>query len=187
MSDFQKKKGLPCRKHLQKFCAERGCTRTLCASLFSTALFITSMGFCEKSYALDTARASAFIYEDVKLVQPSTFKQFPSPVLADPCLPLLQKVDPVTNRNQRPAGTQAAPAVALGFVFGLRVALGPKEALHDRRPVRTSLRTGAQFGRELLTRDDGKKSALSVANYRRCKNKQALKELNVNWRLKGSR
>ncbi len=94
----------------------------------------------------------------------------PSPQsVADSCLPLLKvrHTSPVSTTDgiQRSAGQ----AAALGFVFGIRIALGPRE---QTGPAHVSI------GPELWqSSDDGSNSALAVAEYRRCKNEQMLGKL----------
>lgn len=104
------------------------------------------------------------------------FHYNPSPALADPCLPLLDRADHAASlsamdRNQRSAGRSAAPTAALGFVLGLRLALGPKEVLKNRPRV--------QVGPELVQSDNGRSYALSIASYRQCKNQLVLNRLNA--------
>jgi len=105
----------------------------------------------------------------------------PAPVPAndDSCQPLLKAVrnytppPSATDRDRRNAGS----AAALGLVFGLRFALGPTETSRSRRP------TSAARLDVWQPRDDGSIQAMAVADYRRCKNDQALKALS-DWRWK---
>lgn len=104
----------------------------------------------------------------------------PAPVPAndDSCLPLLKSVrnftppPSATDRDRRSAGQ----AAAIGLVFGVRFALGPKETARSRR------QGGVRFD-VWQPRDDNSIQAMAVADYRRCKNDQALKALS-DWRWK---
>lgn len=96
----------------------------------------------------------------------------------DSCLPLLKSVShfrspsSAMDRNRQNAGKKAA---TLGFVFGVRFALGPKEVRKSRS------RSGAVKFDIWQPRDEGGVQAMAVAQYRRCKNDQALKALS-DWR-----
>lgn len=100
-----------------------------------------------------------------------TLASTPSPAMADPCLPLLNQIRqpsiPAIDRTRRSAGHQQeiVPAVAVGFVLGLRHAPGPTETLKDDINRRSSALSGAN--------DNG--HALAVANYRRCRSELALR------------
>lgn len=96
------------------------------------------------------------------------------PVTADQCLPLLKQVrqasDPTPYRNRLPAGQQAVPAVAIGYVLGLRHAPGPKEILKD-----DISRDSLNDNRPQLEQSH----ALAISNYRRCRNELELSSLQV--------
>lgn len=96
-----------------------------------------------------------------------------SPAMADPCLPLLKKVrqtsDQAIYRTRRPADQlQAVPAVAIGYVLGLRHAPGPREYLKDDISRGTSTTTQARSEHS---------QALAIADYRRCRSELELKSL----------
>lgn len=141
----------------------QGCA--LCLAFLS--VFVLGAFFSGNAGAVETTRASGFIMtlEDATSLQPS-----PSRDTADPCLPLLQTVRHATVSavypNRRPAGTKAA---TVGFVLGLRNALGPTET--NGLPRDSGLRD--PFAKAGL----GGSYALSVAAYRACKSDIALKSL----------
>ncbi len=103
----------------------------------------------------------------------------PSPVQAskDSCLPLLKSAryydspSSVTSRNRQSAGK----AAAVGLIFGVRFALGPEEVTKSRKRGNR-----ARFD-VWQPRDGSGAQALAVAQYRRCKNDQALKAIS-DWR-----
>ncbi len=101
----------------------------------------------------------------------SSPSQSPSPVLADPCLPLLKSVHydsspSAMDRNQRSAGK----AAALGLVLGVRFALSPPEKAKPANKPRLKVwqTSGASAG---------DRSALAVTAYRHCQKEQALKAI----------
>ena len=91
----------------------------------------------------------------------------PSSVVADVCLPLLKATqsDPrdIVTQDVRPDAGQAA---ALGLIFGVRYALGPKETTRAR-PASKGMENGDLSGDR----------ALAVAEYRRCRSEQLLTTL----------
>jgi len=97
----------------------------------------------------------------------------------DSCAPLLKSVrnftppPSATDRDRQHAGQ----AAAIGLVFGLRIALGPKETARSGRKD-SSVRLDVW-----QPRDDNSMQAMAVSDYRRCKNDQALKALS-DWRWK---
>jgi hypothetical protein len=143
-------------------------------------LFLTTAGaffFCLVSasplHAIGTINASA-LNLDLEQSAGSFSKSSPS-ANADSCLPLLRQVrlSPSGSANisqsQRPAGQKASMPMTLGFLIGVRVALGPKEVVKPGRRV--------QIGPEIIQRyDTGESYALAIAAYRRCKNIKALKQ-----------
>lgn len=89
-----------------------------------------------------------------------------SPVQNDACLPLLNNhasAGSAMDRNQRTAGK----AAAVGLVFGIRFALQPSREITPSKP---SLDVWAQDGGI-----QGDRSALAIADYRRCQKDKALK------------
>jgi len=66
-----------------------------------------------------------------------------------------------------------AQAAALGLVLGVRFALGPKEVIRSNR-------SRVEIRQPFSTTEDT--YALAIADYRRCKNEQALRALNDEWR-----
>lgn len=130
------------------------------------------------SWSMEATLSSAYGVSYPKAEENNTFTtNSPQPSMVDPCLPLLKKIRHTTSpsamdRTRRSADKKAA---MLGLVLGLRVALGPKEVLRNEKRV--------SVGPQFLQNDDMRDSyALAVSDYRRCKNEQALKALNDNWR-----
>lgn len=130
--------------------------------------------------AIEMTKASA-LQLDFRPAQTQDFSSSPSSNLAndaDSCLPLLKQVrlsskESAVGQNRRPsfsqnsAGKKASMPVTLGFLIGVRVALGPKEVVKSGRRV--------QVGPEILQRyDTGESYALAVAEYRQCKRQAAL-------------
>lgn len=101
-----------------------------------------------------------------------TLASTPSPAMADPCLPLLNKIrqpsEPAIDRTRRSAGysEKMVPAVAIGFALGLRHAPGPAERLKDDISRRSSSDPSAVFADS---------HALAVASYRRCRSELELR------------
>lgn len=99
---------------------------------------------------------------------------------ADPCLSFLKTIRHAPAHTARYNADQmdrtrraAGKATALGLVFGLRIALGPKQVTgKTHRPVETGIWAFDKHG----------STALAVADYRKCKNEKALKALEENWR-----
>lgn len=73
-----------------------------------------------------------------------------------------------TDRVRRSAGA----AAAVGLVFGIRFALGPKTVTSSKRPALGVWQPDSTSSSK----------ALAVADYRRCKNNEALEALNQEWR-----
>lgn len=94
------------------------------------------------------------------------------PDVADSCLPLLNVVqyDPSVSAmdGDRHSAGQAA---ALGLMFGLRIALGPKEL------TRTGRQRNAVTAGFWSPSDGNGVKALAIAEYRRCRNEQVLQAL----------
>lgn len=95
------------------------------------------------------------------------FASTPSPAMADPCLPLLKQVRPPSDsaidRTRHSAGhQQKVPAVAIGYVLGLRHAPGPREILKDDIGRKSSAPAIADS-------DTANSYALAVADYRTCR------------------
>jgi len=92
----------------------------------------------------------------------------PSSAVVDVCLPLLKPAsqpDPriITEEPVRPLAGQAA---ALGLIFGVQFALGPRETTRD------SLTTTG-----IAKADLSGNRALAIADYRRCRSEQLLTSL----------
>ncbi len=95
----------------------------------------------------------------------------------DPCLPLLQSIrhtNPISaaDETRRDAGKVAA----LGLVFGVRFALGPKE-------IAGSGKAGSRFSPYIGVPGSGNMQVLAVSAYRQCKREEALNGLS-DWRWK---
>lgn len=138
---------------------------THCTVALALMLFV-SAGSAWSLDRLDSATGF-----DVSGDAPGT-SQLPSPSMDDSCLPLLKSVHHTSpqsamDRTQRTAGT----AAALGVVFGVRFALGPKE----------TAKSGRNNARLTIWQPTsglaGDRHALAVADYRECRKEQALKAL----------
>ena len=99
----------------------------------------------------------------------------PSSAMADSCLPLLKSIHQTNSvsamdRNQRSAGK----ATALGVIFGVRFALGPKEiAKSKHRKARLDIwQTKGSIA-------DNNRHALAVSDYRACRKEKALEALSA--------
>lgn len=144
--------------------------------------FIMIMSVVSPVFATPTTKASALtlreMREDYTLSRSyDERKQSPSSAQADPCLSYLQaRLSPDAkakdlNRqstHQRLADKKAVP-VALGFMLGYRIALGPHEAIKTGKNVQA----GSNIRRNLK---GGHPRALAVAAYRSCKNELTLKQ-----------
>ena len=97
---------------------------------------------------------------------------------SDSCLSLLKSVRYVTSSSPMDRDRHSAgKAAALGVIFGVRFALGPKEA------ARSGGRDKAVRFDVWQARQSGNRQAMAVADYRRCKNEEALKAIS-DWRWK---
>jgi len=138
-----------------------------------------------QAMAIETVKASALQPEGTRKDTPLSFTRKNSPNATgnsptdDPCLPLLslQKGSKIAAKftqpshfsgrtDRRQVEKTAAPA-ALGFILGVRIALGPKEIVPKSERV--------QLASEILASNTGGNNyALAVAAYRSCKNEHAL-------------
>lgn len=126
--------------------------------------------------ALELDHPSSVIDTDDKL--PVLSSPSPVPANSDSCLALLKSVRYVpTSQMDRNNRHHAGTAAALGLVFGVRFALGPKET---NKPGKR--KSNARFDIWQPQNDNGRQ-ALAVADYRRCKNEQALQAIS-DWRWK---
>lgn len=138
-----------------------------------TLFFSTSMA--SSVSAISTIKASALQLNLEATNNNGSFTSSSPSAQADSCLPLLKQVrlspdGSDLGQSQRSAGTtKASMPVTLGFLIGVRVALGPKEVVKKNQRV--------QIGPEILQRyDTGESYALAIADYRRCKDDIALKQ-----------
>lgn len=158
---------------LTKYFAAR-CRKTLPAlaafALFMGACFTTGPAW---SIQLDQP-SSAIGADDTSM--PITSSPAPVKASEDSCLPLLKSArafGPAPSAMDRD-WRSAKKAAALGVVFGIRFALGPKEVTHSKS--RSRVKVGVW-----QPEDYNGAHALAVADYRRCKNDQALKAIS-DWR-----
>ncbi len=98
-----------------------------------------------------------------------------SSALADPCLYLLKSIreqneSAAVDRQYRNA---AGSAAAVGLVFGVRFALGPQETMKVRRRQSPAVAFHVWETRDSV----GGGQALAIADYRACRNEQALRAL----------
>lgn len=147
--------------------------------IFMGFLLFTSFVSPVPVRAIETTKASALVLEEMRGRHSLSFtKRSPSsnPAQADPCLSLLSThpspgasaygVTPSSQPSRSSSGKTAVP-VALSFVLGLRIALGPQEMVKPTKRV--------QFGPEIrVTGKKGSNRALAVAAYRSCKNEHTL-------------
>ena len=137
-----------------------------------SVIFITLLLTSGPAWSIELDQPSSVVQTDDKI--PYLSNPSPVPANADACLSLLKTVNfspaNTVKRDRRDAGK----AAALGLVFGVRFALGPKEITRSKRkkPVTLDVWT---------PREDNSRQALAVAEYRRCKNEQALKAIS-DWR-----
>jgi hypothetical protein len=97
---------------------------------------------------------------------------------ADNCLSLLKTAhyQHEQSRSMYGGNYDAAKATAVGLVFGVRFALGPKEVIKKKGKKSSSIGVW-----QLEDSQTGGYKALAVAEYRRCKNEEAIKSLS-DWR-----
>jgi hypothetical protein len=133
-----------------------------------TGILITFSGPA-KSLELDQSPPAATAAGKI-----SSYTHTPQSAIAgDKCLSLLKSVrydnaPSAMDRTQRSAGT----ATALGLVFGVRFALGPKEVMKNRSGDNVTFELW-----EARNKDTNASQALAIADYRRCKNEQSLRAL----------
>ena len=110
---------------------------------------------------------------------PLSYKTSPHAAISDEkCLSLLKAVryDNASSAMDR-SRHSAGKATALGLVFGVRFALGPKEVMKNTRSG-DAVRFGLWEARD---KDVNAAQALAISDYRRCKNEQTLRGLS-DWR-----
>jgi hypothetical protein len=92
----------------------------------------------------------------------------PSSAVADVCLPLLKTAAQPDTRNiiTQDVRPDAGQAAALGLIFGVRYALGPKEATRPGPALKGTANADLSGDR-----------ALAIAEYRRCRSEQLLTSL----------
>ncbi len=130
----------------------------------------------KRAFAIETVKASALVPEEMRADTPLSFTQKSPPHAAnnnDPCLPLLgSKISLASTpgRASRHDVEKTAAPAALGFILGVRIALGPKNVVKDGSRV--------QLASEVLANNKGGHThALAIAAYRSCKNEFTLKGL----------
>ena len=130
--------------------------------------------FCGPAWSIELDHSSATI----DIADNHTSFSSKSNIKTDSCLPLLKAVSyegvssSALNKNQRSAGR----AAAIGLVFGVHFALGPKEVTKTNRRKNGAVRFGVW-----QTKETGGAKALAVSEYRRCKNEKALSAIS-DWR-----
>ena len=145
--------------------------------------FIVTVSLIAPAFAIETTKASALYPEEMREDYTLSYTdKSPQSAQVDPCLSFLQthlspdatKSKDFNDRSkyQRPAGKKAVP-VALSFVLGVRIALGPSEVVSPHNRV--------QVGPEIRSNRQGSNPrALAIAAYRGCKNEHTLKLQNKN-------
>ncbi len=145
-------------------------------SVVASVTLLFSVSMTPSVSAISTIKASA-LQLNLEAINNNTssFTSSSPSAQAVSCLPLLKQVrlspdGSDLSQSQRSAGiTRASMPVTLGFLIGVRVALGPKEVVKKDQRV--------QVGPEILQRyDTGESYALAVADYRRCKQNIALQK-----------
>jgi len=146
------------------------------------ALFVFVVLFMmTPAFAIETTKASALfsgeMREDYTLSRsPDERTKSSRSTQTDPCLSYLQahhspdaQVKDLNKlSNNRPSGRTEAVPVALGFMLGYRIALGPQET--------TKTQNGIQHGAKIQRKSQrSNPRALAIAAYRGCKNEMALK------------
>ena len=138
----------------------------------------------KRAMAIETVKASALVREEMRADLPLSYtKKSPPSALdssnSDPCLPLLTLSKGSTSSHLNAPGRlsgrptrhnverTAAPA-ALGFILGVRIALGPNDVVKSGKRV--------QIASEFHASNNGTNHALAIAAYRGCKNNAALKQ-----------
>ena len=150
------------------------CRRVIAMVVFSLLISAVTSIYSgpAKSFELNSLPLPKSSLYEAEVTNPMTTS---APAKEDPCLPLLQTV-----RQETPVSTSlgrnednARKAAALGLVFGLKYAVGPKEIAKSKR-----LNKPTKIEQH---HDTNGVRALAVADYRRCKNENALKEIS-DWR-----
>ncbi|MBI4030782.1 MAG: hypothetical protein HY370_03835 [Proteobacteria bacterium] len=157
-----------------KIAKKRAHGLALCSIVILLAFIVASAGPAWSFEAYKTVSPSAAVNTAETPVPLTSSK----PAIADDsCLSLLKTVrydNPASSAMDRGRSSDGqAQAAALGLVLGVRFALGPREVVKSNRG-RVEIR------QPFSTTNDS--YALAVADYRRCKNEQALKALNDEWR-----
>ena len=170
----QKNQGLRVGK-MKVHCTVKGVSTTLSLKKIFTGkgllAILTVFVICfsvNSADAISTTKASGLMKN---LEETNSLQTTPSRDMGDVCLPLLKKVRHMHTSSidprRRPAGRKAA---TVGFVLGLRTALGPTEANGS-----ADMPSGYKKAIAITGMDDHQ--ALKIAAYRACKNAQALEAL----------
>lgn len=152
-------------------------SKRLCAAtLFSLLITGILIVFAGPAWSIELDQSTSVIETDNKT---SLTTSSPESVIAkDKCSSLLKAVrytnpPSAMNRDRRSAGK----ATALGLIFGVRFALGPKEVV-KRDKSGDAVRFDFWEPRD---RNTNAKQAMAVADYRRCIKEQNLKAIS-DWR-----
>ena len=152
-----------------------------------SSLLVSIPTHIKRAMAIETVKASALVPEEMRADTPLSFTQKSPPSAldssnSDPCLSLLtlSKGSTSSHLNDAPGRLSgrptrhtfnvertAAPA-ALGFILGVRIALGPNDVVRKGERV--------QIASEIHASNAGTNHALAIAAYRGCKNDYALKQ-----------
>lgn len=142
------------------------------------ALFVRIMVMVVACLVIGSAAAHAFEVTEMPAEEAAvqaSLSSSSSSALADPCLYLLknmqeQNESAAVDRQYRNA---AGSAAAVGLVFGVRFALGPQETVKARRRQSPAVAFHVWEPRDSV----GGGQALAIADYRACRNEQALRAL----------
>lgn len=147
---------------------ERALTTNISKKFLALVSIITVFAGSAQAFELEDSASSV---ENTK--RSALLSDTPSSAMADSCLPLLKSIHQTNSvsamdRNQRSAGK----AAALGVVFGVRFALGPKEIAKSRygKPRLDLWQTAGSISND-------SRHALAVSEYRACQKEKALNAL----------
>lgn len=152
-------------------------SKRLCvATLFSILMTGILIAFTGPAWSLELDQSTSVTGTDENASLTTSSPE--SAIAKDKCLSLLKAVrytnpPSAMDRDRRSAGQ----ATALGLVFGVRFALGPKEVT-KRDKSGDAVRFDFWQPRD---RDTNAKQAMAVADYRRCVKEQNLKAIS-DWR-----
>lgn len=156
---------------------DRILSKRLCgATILSVFFTILLIAFAGPAWSIELDRSGSVIETDENTSLTTSSPE--ATIAGDKCLSLLKTVrytnpPSAMDRDRRSAGK----ATAMGLVFGVRFALGPKEVV-KRNKSGDTVRFDFWQPRD---RDTNAQEALAVADYRRCVKEQSLRAIS-DWR-----